>query len=226
MAALRVIRVRGVNTNTILAEQIHKQRAGLVVPVGERRLLLLVLLHALDVLVEEVRRIERSTLRLRVELGAEDRTSAVNQTLVGLVVQVGEVLSPFGRKSSRVDGITVVLGSDVALSGGEVKRRDVVCTVAVLELDGLRTSSECEQLVTHADTHHRNLGALKQLTEVVNGRGAVSGVTGAVGDEDTIEVVGDLVDRVVEGERCDTRTSGDKAAENVLLHTTIDQGDV
>ena len=226
MAALGIIRVRRVYTNTLLAQQVHKQRAGLVIPVREHSLLLLVLLHALDVLVEEVGRVEGSTLRLRVELGAENRAGVVDKTLVGLVVQVGEVLPPVSREGGGIDGITVVLGSDVALSGGKVKRRDVVRTVAILELDGLSTGSEGEQLVTHANAHHRNLGGLEQPAEVVHGRGAVSRVTRAVGDENAIEVVGDLVNRVVEGERCNAGAPGDKAAENVLLHTAVDQGDV
>jgi len=55
---------------------------------------------------------------------------------------------------------------------------------------------------------------------------AVSWVTGSVGDEDAIEVVRDLVDGVVEGEAGDAGASGNKAAEDVLLDTAVDQGDV
>jgi hypothetical protein len=54
----------------------------------------------------------------------------------------------------------------------------------------------------------------------------VGGITGAVGDEDTIEVVGNLVDRVVIGEHSDTGSAADQAPENVLLDTTIDDGNV
>ena len=62
--------------------------------------------------------------------------------------------------------------------------------------------------------------------EVVDGVLAVGWVTGAVGDEDTVEVVGDLVDGVVEGEDSDTGTTADQAAKNVLLDTAVDESNV
>lgn len=147
----------------------------------------------------------------------------MDQTLVGLVVEVGEVLPPFAGQGSWVDRVSVVLRSDVALASGEVESRDVVSTVTVLELDGLCTGSKGDELVTHADAHDGDLGGLEQLAEVVDGGGAVSWVTRAVGDEDTVEVVGDLVDGVVEGEAGDAGTAGDETAKDVLLDTTIDQ---
>lgn len=188
--------------------------------------MVLVLLDVLDVLVEKVRRVHRSALGFGVKLCTEDGARGVNDALVGLVVQVGEVLPPLTRQRGRVDGVSVVLGGDVTLAGGEVERWDVVGTVAVLELDGLGAGSEGNQLVAHTDTHDRDLGGLKQLAEVVDGGRAVSGVTWTVRDEDTVEVVGDLVDGVVEGEASDAGTAGDEAAKDVLLDTAVDQSNV
>jgi hypothetical protein len=51
----------------------------------------------------------------------------------------------------------------------------------------------------------------------------MSWITGAVGDEYTVEVVGNLVDGVVEGEAGDAGTARDETAENVLLDTAVDQ---
>jgi hypothetical protein len=161
-----------------------------------------------------------------MELRAEDGAGVVDETLVRLVVQVGEVFPPLAGEGGRVNSISVVLRSDVALSSGKVKGRDVVGTVAILELDGLGSSSESNELVAHAYTHNRDLRGLKQLAKVVHSRRAVGGVTGAVGDEDAIEVVCDLVDGVVEGEAGDTGTSGNEASKDVLLNATVDQSDV
>ena len=161
-----------------------------------------------------------------MELGGEDGTGLVHHTLVGAVVKVDEVLLEVRGEGADINGITVVLRGDVALTGGQVKSRDVVGTVTILELDGLGTNSEGKKLVTKADTHDRNRGSLHELGKVVDGLLAVSGVTGAVGDEDTIEVVGNLVDGVVVGEDGDGGATADQAAKDVLLDTAVDKGDV
>jgi hypothetical protein len=216
----------GMNTDTLLAHQIDEDSAGLVVLVGELGLVVLVLLDVLDVLVEQVTRVERSALGLGVELGAEDRAGVVDQTLVRLVVKVGEVLPPLTGEGGGVNSVSVVLRGDVALASAEVESRDVVGTVSVLELDGLRASGEGNQLVTHADTHDGHLGGLEQLAEVEHGLCAVGWVTGSVGDEDTIEVVGDLVDGVIVREAGNAGSAGDEAAKDVLLDTAVDQSNV
>ena len=61
---------------------------------------------------------------------------------------------------------------------------------------------------------------------MVNSLLAVSWVTGSVGDEDAIKVMSHFVDGVVKREDSDTRTTANEAAENVLLDTTVDQGNV
>ena len=217
----------GVDTNTLLAEQINKDSAGLVVLVGcEGGLEVLVLLDVLNVLVEQVGRVEGSALGFRVELGAEDGTRVVNETLVGLVVQVGEVLPPLAGESGGVNCVSVVLRGDVALASAQVESWDVVGTVTVLELDGLSTSSKGDQLVTHADTHDGNLRGLEQLAEVVHGLCAVGWVTWAIRDEDTVEVVGDLLDGVVVREAGNAGTTRDKGAKDVLLNTAVNQSNV
>jgi hypothetical protein len=51
-------------------------------------------------------------------------------------------------------------------------------------------------------------------------------VTGAVGDEDTIVVLSNLVDGVVVRENSDRGSSANQAAKNVLLHTAVNEGNV
>ena len=147
-------------------------------------------------------------------------------TLVAAVVEVDEVLLPVAGEGSRVNGVAVVLAGDVALASGEVERGDVVRTVAVLQLDGAGASGEGQELVAEADTHDGDGRGLHEAVEVVDGLLAVGGVTGAVGDEDTIEAVGDLVDGVVVGEDGHGGAAGDKAAEDVLLDTAVEETNV
>lgn len=161
-----------------------------------------------------------------MELGAEDGAGVVDEALVGLVVEVGEVLAPLGGEGGGVDGVAVVLRGDVALAGGEVEGGDVVRAVAVLELDGLCAGGERDELVAHADAHDGDLGGLEELAQVVDGLGAVGRVAGSVGDEDAVEVVGDLLDGVVVREAGDAGAAGDEAAEDVLLDTAVDEGNV
>lgn len=69
------------HTNTLLGQQVHQQRTRAAITLRvEGRLVVLVLLHAIQVDVEEVRRVERTSLSLRVELGAEDRARLVDQS--------------------------------------------------------------------------------------------------------------------------------------------------
>jgi len=219
--------VRGSNTNTLLGKKVNHEgirpspAAALEDVVG-----LLVLLDGLEVGVEQVARVERTTLGFGVELGGKDRTSLVDHTLVGAVVEVGEVLLEVLVHGGRVDGVTVVLRSDVALAGEEVESRDVVSTVTVLHLDSVSAGSNGQQLVAKTDAHDGNLGGGHQLAEVVGGAAAVGGVTGTVGDEDTVEVVGRLVDREVVRNAGDGGATGDNGANDVLLDTTVDETDV
>ena len=161
-----------------------------------------------------------------MELGGEDGAGVVDETFVGLVVQVREVLAPLGGEGCGVDCVSVVLGGDVAAAGAEVEGGDVVGAVAVLQLDGFGARGERDELVAHANAHDGDLGGLEELAQVVDGLCAVGGVAGPVGDEDAVEVVGHLVDGVVVGEAGDAGAAGDEAAEDVLLDAAVDEGDV
>ena len=116
----------------------------------------------------------------------------------------------------------MVLAGDVALAGGQVQGGDVVSTVSVLHLDGLGADGKGQKLVTKANSHDGNRRGLHQAGEVEDGLVAMGGVTGAVGDEDTIEVVRNLVDGVVVREDCHRGASADKTTQDVLLYTTVD----
>jgi hypothetical protein len=221
------VKVGRSDTNTLLGKEVDHEgiRPGPATAL-EDVVGLLVLFDGLEVGVEQVARVERTALGFGVELGREDGTSLVDHTLVRAVVQVGEVLLPVLVHGCRVDGVTVVLRSDVALAGEEVESRDVVGAVTVLHLDGVGTGSNGQQLVTKTDAHDGDLGGGHQLAQVVGGAAAVGGVARTVGNEDTVEVVGRLVDREVVGNAGDRSTTGDDGADDVLLDTTVDETDV
>lgn len=214
----------GLDTNTLSAENVEHQGAGSVVLVDG--LVALGELDVLEVLVEEVGAVHGTALGLGVELGREDGAGLVHHALVATVVEVDKVLLELAGESAGVNGVTVVLAGDVALASGQVKGGNVVSTVAVLELNGAGTDGEGQKLVAQANTHDGDGRGLHQASEVVDSVLAVSRVTGTVRDEDTIKVLSDLVDGVVVGEDGDGGASADQAAENVLLDTAVDEGNV
>lgn len=61
----------------------------------------------------------------------------MNHALVGAVVEADKVLLPVRGSCLDVHGVSVVLGHDVAASGGQAQHGNVVSVVSVLELDGL-----------------------------------------------------------------------------------------
>jgi len=214
----------GLNTNTLSAHDVEHQRGGSVVL--ENDLVALGELDALEVLVKQVGAVHGTTLGLGVELGREDGSGLVKHTLVGSVVQVDEVLLEVAGESAGIDGVTVVLAGDVAETGGQVESGDVVGSVTVLELDGASADSKSQELVTQTDTHDGNVRGLHKTGKVVNSSLAMGRVTGTVGDEDTVKVLRNLVDGVVVREDGNGSTSADQAAKDVLLNTTVDEGNV
>lgn len=225
---LNVIPSVDLDTNSLLGEKVNEQLVGS--GVNTRLSGVSVLMDLSKVLVEKNGGVKRTALGLRMELSGEDGLLDVDHTLVRLIVEVDEVRLELGGQSVDVNSVTVVLRSDVALASGQVESRDVMGSVTVLKLDSLGSSSKGEELVAKADTEDgqiHKLGLLvHDLSKVENGGLAVSGVTRAVGDKDTVKVMGNILDGVVKGEDGNGGTSRDQRSENVLLNTTVHHGDV
>lgn len=217
----------GLHTNTLLGKEVNQQGAGAAVPRRlEHGLAVLVLLHALKVDVEEIRGVQRTTLGLRMELSAENRARLVDHSFVATVVEVDEVWLPLTGQGRHINSITVVLAGDVAATSGQVQGGDVVGTVSVLQLDSSGTGCESQQLVAKTDTHDGDLRGLHELAEMVDSLLAMGWVTGSIGDEYSIEVVGYLVNRVVKREYRNASSTVDQATEDVLLDTAVDHSNV
>lgn len=179
-----------------------------------------------EVLFKEESTVHGTTLGLGVELGREDGSGLVEHTLVAAVVEVDKVLLEVAGQGTGVDGVAVVLAGDVALAGGQVKGRDVVGTVTVLELDGAGADGESEKLMAEANAHDGDLRSLHEASKVVDSLLAMGRVTWAVGDEDTVVVLCHFVNRIVVRENGDRRAAAHQAAENVLLDTAVEQSNV
>ena len=80
--------------------------------------------------------------------------------------------------------------------------------------------------MAETDPHDGNLRRFHQLAEMVDGSLAMGWIAGAVGDEDSVEVVGHFVDGVVVGESRDAGAAADEAAEDVFFDAAVDDGDV
>lgn len=147
-------------------------------------------------------------------------------TLIARIIQVHKEWLPVRRQRVHVNGVSVVLTGDVAATGRQVQRRDVVSSVAVLQLDGTGTRGQRQQLMTQANTENRDLRSFHQLSKMVHGVLAVRRVTRSVRDENSVKVVGHLVDGIVKGEHGDAGSAVDHAAKNVLLDTAVQNGNV
>jgi hypothetical protein len=155
-------------------------------------------------------------------LHTEEGTGGVTDTLVAAIVGVDKQLLPAILEAGGVHSITVVLRSDVALARDHAGARNVVTAVTELHLAGCSTDGAGNQLVTQTDTEDRCAGILECLGQVIDSGCESSGVTGSVGDKQTIVVLacqgGEVV---VPGNNHDLNTTGQQAAELVVFHTNI-----
>jgi len=161
-----------------------------------------------------------------MKLRAEDGAGFMDHAFIGAVVEVDKVLFVIWVQARDVDSIAVVLRGNVAAARGQVEGGDVVGAVAVLELDGLGAGGHGEELVAETDAEDGELVVIDDLAKVVSGSAAVGWVAWAVGDEDAVEVLRDVLDGVVKGKDGDGGAAGDEGAHDVFLDTAVDESDV
>ena len=146
----------------------------------------------------------------------------MSDTFVAVVVGVDKELVPALGQSLGVDGITVVLRGDVALSGEHVGARNVVAAVTELHLEGFGAGSASEQLVSKTDTEDRCPGLLQSCLNVLDSVLHHGGVTGSVGQEETVVLLAcELGEIVVPWHDLDFHAARDEAAQLVELETDI-----
>ena len=154
--------------------------------------------------VEQIQRVVRSGSRLGVVLDGRALHVPERQPLDGAVVQVdvgqlggAEVGLPAHRLvavdrpgAARAEhGEAVVLARDLGTAGRQVLDRMVGAVVAERELVGLEADGAAQQLVPEADAVHRTLA--DELADGVDDVVERRRVTGTVGEEDRVGVVGD-----------------------------------
>ena len=142
---------------------------------------------------------------------------------VGAVVHIHEEWLPFGRKTLVIDGVTVVLGGDVAFLSPYQAHRLVVAAVSIAELVYLRPGGFPQQLVAHAYSEYRLLRVFHGLAYMLYRLGTEVRVAGAVGEEEAVEV--EAVEVVVPGHAGDFHSPAHKAAYYVMLDSAVHQDD-
>ena len=122
-----------------------------------------------------------------MELHRKSREARIGYALAGVVVAVYVADLAVLRQTVGNNRVAVVLGGDVNLACLELLDGLIRAAVTVLELFGLCAVGECEQLVTEADTEHRNL-ALGELSELLDDSGVLCGISGAVREHNAVGI--------------------------------------
>lgn len=158
----------------------------------------------------------------RMELDTEIRAISVTNTLIAAIVGVDKEFVPVMRKSLRIDGVSVVLGCDIASSGNHVRARDVGTTVAVLHLHGVGAGSSGEQLVSKTDAEDGDPGFVHGCFDVPDGRLHHGGVTWTVRDEQTVIVLAcQLREVIVPGHDLNLNSAPHKTSQLVELEANV-----
>ena len=98
-----------------------------------------------------------------------------------------------------------------------VSERHAVC---------LETGGHADDLMAHADSKHGLVPFLERLAEMHCSLHAVVRVSRAVAEEETIELVTDIVEVVVPRQDSDSGTTTDKRAKDVRLCAEVEHGDL
>lgn len=109
---------------------------------------------------------------------------------------------------------------------GEGQNRLVVTTITKGHTVGVEASSHTDDLVTHADTEDRLVPLLNGSAQVQSGVPALLRVSRAIGKEESIELIPDLVEVVVPGEDGDGSVAADERASDVGLGAKVEEGDL
>jgi len=81
----------------------------------------------------------------------------MNHSFVAGIIEIHKEFFPVVWKGRGVYGIAMVLRSDVTFATRQIERGNVMSSIAILELEGTRAGGQSKQLMTHTDSHNRNL---------------------------------------------------------------------
>lgn len=150
----------------------------------------------------------------------------MDHALVAGVVQVDEVRFPFGWKSGSIDGVPMILRSDVAATRGEVQSGYIVRTITILQLHGTCPRGKCEKLMSQADTKDRHLRGLHDPAKVIHRFLAVCWIAWAIGKEQSVKVMNHTMNWKIVWENSDRCISADKTAQYVFFDTAVTHGNM
>ena len=111
--------------------------------------------HHLNEAVEQVARIVGAGRALGMVLNRKGLLRRNCHSFATLIIEVHVGELRLSRESSRIDRIPVVVGADLDRTLIEILHGLISAPMPELELVGLGSHSQGEDLVPHADTEHR-----------------------------------------------------------------------
>lgn len=170
--------------------------------------------------------VTRPGCALGVELDTEVWPVDMHNTLVTAVIGVDEEFLPAGGQAGSIDGVTVILRSDVTFSGHHACAGDIVTAVSELHFLCLGPDGSSEQLMAQANTEDGCAVLLNGGGNAIHGGIHDSRITRTVGDEQTIVVFSsERREVIVPRTHQDFYTALEEASQLVVLHTDVETED-
>jgi len=94
-----------------------------------------------------------------MELHRKDRAISMPHSLVGAIVRIKEPGFSFRRQRLLVYSETMVLRRNKATFGSHLNAGLVLAAMTVLQLEGIGAGSQCQQLMSEADSKDRNISS-------------------------------------------------------------------
>lgn len=138
-------------------------------------------------LIEQKRRVQRTAVRLGVELHTKKWLVRVHDPLVRQIVRMNKQRFPILGQRLGIDGVPVILGGDVTPSRAQINTRLVHAAISVLHLVGASSGGQGQKLISKTDTKD-GMGGI-QFQRVLNGFNGIGthvGISGSVGEEEAI----------------------------------------
>ena len=177
-----------------------------------------------DKLFKQKCRVERSPGCFGVKLDREEGFGGMNDPFVRQIVCIEEERFPERWQRFGINGITMILRSNVTPSGAQIDARLIHSTIAVLEFVRVSTRRQGQQLI--AQTNAKDGFGRFEIQCVLdgsNGGGTHGRITRTVGQEEAIPIVERIRGQVViEWDDCELDlVRVDQITNNVVLHATI-----
>mmetsp|Transcript_14658 Transcript_14658/g.31278 ORF Transcript_14658/g.31278 Transcript_14658/m.31278 type:complete len:440 (-) Transcript_14658:504-1823(-) len=167
-------------------------------------------------------------LVLGMELSREVRTRFVDESLVTVVVEVGEQFLVVIAQGGGVNVIPVILRGDVTLPSCVVDHWLILPTVAERKLLRLTSCRNTQQLISQTNTEDRLHLALRNansLLQLLDRLLTVRGISRSVREEDSIELVHVSREGMVPRHDSELDSPINHKSDHIVLHSAVHSHD-